>query len=163
MKRKQIIIMIITCLSFFFQSSVHAGPLTDKLSDCIIDKTTKQDRTQLVRWMFTAAALHPAVKDIASISPEQRDESNKNIATVFMRVLTDNCAEQAKAAIKDEGHIALQTSFQLLGQVAGRELFSNPDVAKGTAALQQHLDNKKLNALFPPKPVASQPAKTDKK
>lgn len=148
MTLKNLLTLMLLATGLSLNSTASAGPLTDKLSACIIANTSKEDRTQLVKWMFSAAALHPAVKDIASVTPAQRTAANKDIAALFMRVLTNNCLLQAQAAIREEGNTALQTSFQLLGQVAGRELFSNPDVAKGTAELQQFLDRKKLGELF---------------
>ena len=39
-------------------------------------------------------------------------------------------------------------AFNMLGQVAGRELFSNPEVAKGMADLEQYMDQDKLKAVM---------------
>jgi hypothetical protein len=38
-------------------------------------------------------------------------------------------------------------SFQVLGQVAGAELFQSPEVARVMAGLEKHVDKKKLDAL----------------
>lgn len=127
---------------------VHAGPYTDELSKCIVASTTTNDRVAIVKWMFSAASLHPAVKSITSVSEEQLEEANKKTAELLMRLLTESCIQQAKKAIKYEGQVAIQSSFQILGQVAGRELFSSPDVAAGMAGFEKHFNGEKLESLL---------------
>ncbi len=74
--------------------SAHAGLYTDDLARCLVDSTSKDDRVALVRWMFVAAAAHPAVASIANVSPKDREEADKKLATLFMRLLTDSCKEE---------------------------------------------------------------------
>jgi hypothetical protein len=44
----------------------------------------------------------------------------------------------------NEGEVAIQSSFNVFGQVAAKELFSNPDVAAEMAGLEKHLDGNKI-------------------
>lgn len=125
----------------------QAGVYTDDLSRCLVEKTDGEDRIALVRWMFSAAAAHPAVASIAAITPEQMDASNKAIADLFMTLLTDVCREQAVKALEYEGPATIQLSFQVLGQVAGTELFASPEVAQAMAGLDKYTDREKLEAL----------------
>jgi len=53
---------------------------------------------------------------------------------------TESCRQKAEKAIKYEGQIAIQSSFQIFGQVTAQELFSSPDVAAAVADLEKHLD-----------------------
>lgn len=117
-----------------------AGELADNLSKCLVTSTTEQDKTLLVQWMFTMMALHPQVKQLASISDERRNEVTKNTATLFQTLLTKTCREQARRAMKEEGPSTLESSFNALGQVAGSELFANPAVAAGLGGLLLYLD-----------------------
>ncbi len=130
-----------------FSLTAHAGLYTDDLSRCLVEKTSKEDRASLVRWMFAAAAAHPAVAPIAKVSMEQQDGANKAVGELFTRLLTGSCKEKAKNAITYEGAAAIQMSFQVLGQVAGSELFQSPEVARVMAGLEKHVDKKKLDAL----------------
>ncbi len=130
-----------------FSIPAHAGLYTDDLSRCLVEKTNKDDRAALVRWMFAAAAAHPAVAPIAKVSAEQQDGANKVVAELFTRLLTGLCKDKAKSAIAYEGAVAIQMSFQVLGQVAGSELFQSPEVAKVMAGLERHIDKKKLDEL----------------
>ena len=131
-----------------FVASAYAGSYTNELSKCLVDSTSVRDRTALVKWVFSAASLHSAVKSIASVSEKQLDEANKNTADLFMRLLTETCKQETKNALKYEGEVTIQLSFQVLGQVAGRELFSSPEVSKAMSGLEKHLDADKLKALI---------------
>ena len=64
-----------------------------------------------------------------------------------MRLLTEACVEQAKKAIKYEGPATFAVSFQVLGQVAGSELFSSPEVSAAMTGLEKYTDKTKLEAL----------------
>ena len=127
--------------------SAHAGPYSDDLARCLVESTTKEDRIALVRWMFAAASSHPAVASFSSVSPAQLEGANKALAGLFMRLLTESCREKAKQALSYEGVTTIQTSFQVLGQVAGSELFASPEVTKSMSGLDKYLDTKKLEAL----------------
>ena len=70
-----------------------------------------------------------------------------------MRLLTESCKDAATTALKFEGPATLQLSFQVLGQVAGAELFSNPQVAAVMADLDKHMAPGALDVL------KSEPAK----
>lgn len=130
--------------------AAHAGPYSDELGKCLVESTTAEDKTELVKWMFATAALHPAVQPIASVSEDERTQTNFNTAQLFERLLTESCLTQTQQALKYEGAAALQTGFQMLGGVAVRELFADPNVRDGMAELQRHFDAQKLlQALRP--------------
>lgn len=135
-------------LMFFTASLISgvstAGVYTDDLSRCLVDSSTPSDKTTLVKWMFTSMALHPDVKPMSAVTPEQRDLANKAVADMFMKLMTETCLEQSKKAIQYEGEFAIQQGFTILGQVAGKELFANPNVAQALSGLGKHIDGKKL-------------------
>jgi len=125
--------------------SSKAGIYTDDLSRCLVESATSEDKITLVRWMFTSMALHPAIKDMANVNDSQRENANKEIAKLLVSLLTVKCLDVSKKAIKYDGTGAIQVSFSLLGQIAGKELFSNPDVAKALSALDEYIDKDILN------------------
>jgi hypothetical protein len=126
---------------------VEAGVYADDMARCLVERTTQDDRLALVRWMFSAAAAHPAVESIARVTPEQLDASNKAVAELFVKLMTETCREQTTKALRYEGPSTMQLSFQVLGQVAGNELFSSPEVAKAMSGLEKYADNSKIQAL----------------
>lgn len=131
-------------------SPAHAGPYSDDLAKCLVESTTTSDKNALVKWMFAMAALHPAVKSIASITEAERTQSSRDTAQLFERLLTESCRTQTRQAVKYEGATALQTGFQMLGQVAARELFADPGVARGLADLENHIDSQKMKQAIDP-------------
>lgn len=132
--------------------TASAGVYTDELAKCLVDSTTSDDRTALVRWMFTAMSSHPAITSLSTVTPADRDAANKMLAEMVTKLLTVSCKDQARQAIKYEG-APIEASFQVLGQVAGRELFAHPNVAASLADIAKYLDEAALSSL---KDVAAQ-------
>lgn len=150
MKYSVVAVSVALSLAILPCQSALAGPYSDDLAKCLVRSTTDADKTYLVKWMFAAVALHPQVRSIASISDTQRDDLNKNVAQLFVRLLTESCRSETQEAGKYEGAAALQGSFQLLGQVAAARLFSDPAVARGLAELENHVDKQELENLLGP-------------
>lgn len=140
---------VVIAISLFLSHGVNAGPYGDDLAKCLIESTTKNDRTSLVRWMFASAAAHPAVKSIANVSQKELDNANETTGKLFTKILTKTCREQTSKALAYEGTATITTSFQLLGQVAATELFSSPEVQKAMSGLEKGLDKSELSKLAP--------------
>lgn len=121
-------------------SAFAAGPYADELSKCLVRSTTSPDKALLVQWMFATAALHPDVKWMAAVSDSQRTELNKKTAGLIEGLLSHSCLSESRQALKYEGQSTIETSFNVLGQVAARELFANPSVASGLAELAKYVD-----------------------
>jgi len=129
-----------------------AGPYGDDLSKCLVKSATAKDQTDLVRWIFAAAALHPDVSSIAAVSDKQRTEMTRTIGQLLERLLTESCRTQYRDAMKYEGNQTLVTSFGVLGQVAMKSLMENPAVAKGFGELETAVSQEKLKAALEPSP-----------
>ena len=146
MKLKKTIAVAALALAPFSVKVAMAGPYTDDLSKCLVASTTTEDRTSLVRWLFLSASSHPALASLASASKPQVDAANRMTAELFMRLLTNSCAASAKNALRYEGQLAFQQGFQVLGQVAGQELFASKEVAANMSGLAKYIDGEKLKA-----------------
>ena len=144
MSAKSITIALIASLS---ASTAWAGVYTDDLSKCLVESTSTEDRTALVQWVFTAASAHPAISTLSTATPADVDSANQVIGVLFMKLLTESCRLQTQKALRFEGPATIQLSFTVLGQVAGAELFSNPEVAKRMSGLEKFIDPGKLEAL----------------
>ncbi len=125
-----------------------AGPFTDDLSKCLVSKTSPEDKTALVQWIFTVIALHPSVADIAKVPDAKREAATRKAAALFEVLVTDRCLAQAQQAIKFEGTSAFEASFKVLGEIAAGGLFADPAVAAGSAQMASYLDEKKIAAAF---------------
>ena len=125
----------------------HAAPYSDDMAKCLVASTSQKDKVALVRWMFANAALHPDVASIARVSAQERGELDRTVAALLERLLAESCRKQTEDAIRYEGPVAFQLSFQVLGQVAMKELMSNKDVAAGFEGFAKYVDVKKIEAL----------------
>lgn len=125
-----------------------AGIYADEMAKCLVRSTSPADRNGLVKWLFASAVLHPEIKSIANVSKEQRDILNRSTARLFERLLTESCRAETQKAFKYEGPSTFEASFNVLGQVAGRELFTDPNVAQSMSGLLNYVDKSKLDALF---------------
>ena len=148
--KRSVIALVTASFPLFTAAPVFSGPYTDDMARCLVKSTSDTDKVFLVKWMFAAAALHPAVRSISSVSDAERDELNRNTATLFERLVTESCRSEAQEAVKYEGPASIQTSFQVLGHVAAQGLFSDPDVARGLAAADNRIDRRKIEAVFAP-------------
>lgn len=130
-----------------FTTSANAGVYADTMGKCLVSATSAKDKTDLVRWIFSNAALHPEVASIASISKPQREKINRTAGALMERLLTVDCRKESGEALRYEGAIAMQLSFQILGQVAAASLMAHPAVGQGFEYILQLLDEKKIKAL----------------
>jgi hypothetical protein len=125
-------------------ANAFSGEYTDALSECLLASTTEENKLTLVKWMFTAMALHPAVAEIADMSPSAREQANREMAELIVELLSRRCYKETRLAIQNEGSLALQSSFAVLGQVAATNLFSDPNVAAGLASLETYINAEDL-------------------
>ena len=129
---------------------VCAGPYADDLAKCLVSSATPADKSNLVQWMIAAASLHPDVKSMTKVSDQQRRDLNQKFASMVETLLTQPCRAQAQDALKYEGPRTLETSFGVLGNIAGRELFDSPSVTSGMSDLKKLLDTDKLKKALEP-------------
>lgn len=132
-------------LGFSLSSGSNAGPYADQLSACLVGMSSAEEKLVLVKWMYTAMSLHPAVAELATIDAVKREAANKAMADLLVDLLTKKCIAQTEAAIANEGPTSLQTSFSVLGQVAATELFANPNVTTALGDLNTFLDIERIN------------------
>ena len=137
-------------LAMAISTSAQAGPYSDDLARCLVQSTTSKDRVDLVEWLFAAASFHPAVSGFATVTQDQLDSSNKAMAELIVNLLTESCREETSLAVQYEGEQTIAASFEILGQVAGQELFSNPSVAEAMSGMEQYVDAEKLQSVLDP-------------
>lgn len=142
--------LILVLLIFKTVSPAFAGPYADALGKCMVGATTGAEKTTLVRWIFAMMALHPDVQSSSAVTPEQRGALSKQTAQLFQRLLTESCLKEAREAVRYEGASTIPSSFSLLGQVATRELFTDPKVNEGIAEFSKYIDEKKFKELTDP-------------
>lgn len=138
-------------IAFAVSTASHAGLYADDMSRCLVSQTSSKDKTDLIRWIFAVTALHPDVSTLVKVTDGQRSDINRQIGKLLERLLTQSCRKQTQEALKYEGSVAFQLSFQVLGQVAMQEMMSNQSVRNGFAEIGKHVDEKKMKELVPAK------------
>lgn len=128
-------------------SAATAGVYSDDLTRCLVDRSTADDRAQMMQWMFVALSASPVTRDMAAVSDARREAVNRGGATLFVRLITDTCRSQSVNALKYEGPLAFETAFNTLGQVAARGLMADPAVIAEVSKLDSYMDKTKLDAL----------------
>src|SRR5258708_5845826 len=101
------------------------------MAKCLVKAATPDDRTLLVKWIFSTMTLHPDLSSMSSVSPQQRETLSKDAGALFQRLLTESCRSETQQAVQNEGAQTIQYAFQILGQVATRGLFTDPHVVEG--------------------------------
>lgn len=124
-----------------------AGPQADELGRCMVRSTSKEDRALMLRWVFATAALHPNVEPLARVSAEQRQSASQGMAGLVDQLVTQTCRAEFVQAVRAEGPRAIESSLQLVGRVAGQELFAEPRVMSGAMEVTRYLDQRKFADL----------------
>jgi hypothetical protein len=127
-----------------------AGPYGDSLTKCLVERTTSAEKTILVQWIFVTISVHPEVASMVSTTPERRTEASKRAANMFQTLLTKTCLDETRKAVKFEGPAVLEQSFNQLGQIAARELFTHPKVAASMTEFATFVDKKAMEKAFGP-------------
>jgi hypothetical protein len=142
MKKSWLILVLSAC------APAYAGPFTDDMGKCLVRTATPDDKVLLVQWMFSTMTIHPDVKHMGQVSDAQRAQLNKKMGDLMVALLSERCPKESREAVKNEGMQAVESSFNLLGQVAAQALFTNPDVAAGLSEFAKGIDESKLKKLF---------------
>jgi hypothetical protein len=140
--------MIVMALGVVFNVSAIAGDYTSALGSCLADNTTGKDRRDLARWIYVAMSEHPEMGRLSKIPAEAKEEAFKTTGSLVTRLLSENCASQAREAIKHEGPASFQGAFEVLGRLAMQELMTNGDVNAAVSSLGRYADQKKLDAAL---------------
>lgn len=139
--------IIVVLASIFTISPVtEASSASQALGTCMIDSLTGKERKKLAQWIFFAMSAHPEITQYANVTTATRSETDKFIGTLVTRLMTSDCPEQARQAIK-ESSLAVQKSFELVGRVAMQELMTNPQVTMAISGFEQHMDREKFIEL----------------
>jgi hypothetical protein len=136
------LILLLAC------GATWAGVHTDEMAKCLVASTSQKDRSELARWIFASAALHPEVRGMVSVPAAAREQLNQAAARLLERLLTGSCGKQTAAAITHDGRLAFEMSYQVLAHVALKELMTNKAVMSGFEAFKKHVETARIEALL---------------
>ena len=141
-------IVVVAAMACLAGIPAQAAVFGDDLAKCLVSHTSEQEKTGLMRFVFAAMAAHPAVADIAKVTPAQRQALSRQFAELTQQLLAVRCRAETVAALRAEGVATIQSSFGVLGQVAMRGLMSDATVAAEFGQLGTFFDRKAMTELF---------------
>lgn len=148
--RKIFVSLLMACGVLLGQPAL-AGSSTDDLSRCLVDSLNGKERKQLAQWVFVVMSAHPEIQKFSNVSASNRDDLDRLIGNLVTRLLTEDCPAQTQNASKSDGQDALRKAFEVVGQVAMRELMNDASVQSHIGNFGRYLDNQKINqVLYPP-------------
>lgn len=92
-------------------------------------KSNGEDRLTLARWFVAALASAPQIAEVARIEPGRKDQLDGQVAAIFKRLMTADCAEQARPLFRARSNAGLRSAGETLGRLAMQELMGDAKVA----------------------------------
>tara|TARA_B100000900_G_scaffold402312_1_gene408029 strand:+ start:219 stop:662 length:444 start_codon:yes stop_codon:yes gene_type:complete len=144
---KKILILFFFFL-FGFNSITYSGPFSDEFSRCIITKTTSQEKTDLVKWIYVTISFHSQLSEMSNISSKDVEIANIRVAEYMTNVFAYKCKNEMLDAVEYEGEESATQAFKLLGEIAMREIMSEQNVSFASELFIQYLDEKIFENIF---------------
>ena len=113
---------------------------TVKLRDCFTAQTTGADRTTFARWFVAILASAPKVQGVATVEPGVKDQLDRQVAGIFTRVISKDCAAEARPLWKARSNAAFRVAGEALGRLAMQEVTSDPEGAKIFAGYASYIN-----------------------
>ena len=117
------------------------------MAKCLVKSTNSNDNISLVRWIVRVYGEHPDSNDFINLSINDKEKIDKEIAALFTRLLAQDCRNETKQALNYEGDQVMFTAFQVVGQVAGKELQEDKNVAGAIEQFINYVNYEKLEYL----------------
>ena len=83
-------------LIFGFNLNLFSGPFTDDFAKSIVMKTTTQEKTDLVRWIYVTMSFHPQLMDLSNLTADDVEMVNIRVADYMTNVFAYKCNEELK-------------------------------------------------------------------
>ena len=122
---------------------------TQTFATCLVDTLDGKERKSLAKWIFFSLAAHPEISPYSKATQEDIQESDVFMGQLVTRLLVDACPAELKAANAADPR-ALQSAFELVGQVAMQELMTNDEVMRTLTNYATYADLDKINSLMAP-------------
>jgi hypothetical protein len=125
-----------------------AGVYTDDMAKCLVRSATPDDNKALVLWAFGAMSANPVVKPLSNVTEAQRAQFGQAAVKSIERLMLQDCRKESLMAVKIDGQSAIEGSFSLLGQVAFRNLMTDPGTMAEVGRLTSYVDQAKWRAFM---------------
>lgn len=144
---KNIIMSIILLAGLIISAPTISDTSVSDLGSCLTDALNGKERKRLAKWIFFAIAAHPEIKSYSNITAKNINDSDEYVGKLITRLLTGDCPDKLNAAYKSDP-LAIEKSFELVGQVAMQELLANQNVTKAITNYGQYADQEKIGSIL---------------
>jgi hypothetical protein len=110
------------------------------LSDCVVMKTTGQDRLIVVKWLFAGLASAPQVAEVATITSVQKEERDRAMAGLLTRLMVTDCVTESRPLFLTHNSAGFRTVGETLGRIAMQELMGNENTAAAMQSYTKYLN-----------------------
>ena len=140
---------LLVCLFlFFFSFNSSSGSFTDTFAECLVTKTTKQEKTDLVKWIYVTISFHPQLSQMSNLTAEDVEMANIRVAEYMTNVFAYKCNNELNKAIQYEGEESVFYAFELLGELAMGELMQDQGVSVASELFIEYIDFSIFADLF---------------
>jgi|GEM_PF-4593977 len=117
----------VLCLSLLtIASRIYAETETDRLTTCMISKTTPDEIKTMNRWAYIAMGMSRDVHDLNAATDAEANATSQRINNLYTDLLTHRCVNEARQAMIHDGRHATGAGFQKLGSFAINNLVTDP-------------------------------------
>ena len=131
-----------------FNLNSFAGTFTDDFAKCLVTKTTAQEKTDLVKWIYVTISFHPQLSQMSNLTADDVEMANIRVADYMTNVFAYKCNDELNQAIKYEGEESVFYAFELLGELAMGELMQDQGVTAASELFIQYVDLSIFAELF---------------
>ncbi|MDC3149895.1 hypothetical protein OA954_04360 [Alphaproteobacteria bacterium] len=142
------LISFLSIILISFNLNSFAGPFTDDFAKCLVTKTTAQEKTDLVKWIYVTISFHPQLSQMSNLTAEDVEMANIRVADYMTNVFAYKCNDELNQAIKYEGEESVFYAFELLGELAMGELMQDQGVTAASELFIQYVDLSIFAELF---------------
>lgn len=119
------------------------------LGQCLVMRTTGADRLALAQWIVSAMASVPKLQDMATVDPARKDKADRAMAAIFTRLMTVDCAKEAKAVMQGGNSAGgVRVAFEALGGIAMQEVVANREAEEAMGSHTRYLDRQAFTELM---------------
>ena len=147
-KQKLLLSIAFSVLTTTFTTASIANPKVEAAKRCLGDNTTGKDRKELAKWIFLAIAAHPEMRDFSNVTSEITEKSSRTTGALMNSLMLDKCTPEMVALITESGPSAVELPFKFLGELAMKELMTDPNVSKSIQGFSRYIDKEKADRVL---------------
>ena len=129
------------------QGVAYPNEASRDLGECIALSTTGRDRLVTARWFATSLGMAPQLSDAVKVEPAAKEQSDRDMAALFTRLFTVDCADEARVLMANRDQAGIQAAGGRLGQIAMQDLMSDPKVLESMISYLAYIDPTAIDAL----------------